>query len=292
MKIYFESKSHHGRAMMRVEKAIKNSAPEGLSFTADLNQADVQFLHMIGTGELLDLTKEKFVLFPYCFEAMDKPTLQRAQVFFGKAVMVFSYLNIPKIIDTDNFNFLNSPLGVDTNVFKNYNLSKDVCITTTGYVSGSEAIAECVEASARLGRNSIHIGGDLTSELGYNLCNKYPNLYNRKELITDEELVNCYNRSSFVSGLRRFEGFEFPILEGIMCGARPICFDIDCYRQWFGNLPIYVPQCDYTELIGRLIDIMSTPSPITEEEYKYVVDTFSWNIILTNFWNNFKKYLG
>jgi len=292
MKIYFESKDHHSRAMMRVEKAIKSSAPEGISFTSNLQEADIQFLHMIGTGELLDLVKEKFVLFPYCFEAMDKSTLQRAQTFFNRAIMVFSYLDVPKIVDTDNFNFLKSPLGVDTNIFKNHNLLKDTCITTTGYVSGSEAIAECVQASARLNKKSIHIGGDLTPELGYNLSAKYPNLYTRRELITDEELVSCYNRSNFVSGLRRFEGFEFPVLEGILCGARPICFDIECYRQWFGDLAIYVPQCDYTELINRLSDIMSTPLPITEAEYSYVINTFSWNVILNNFWDNFKGYLG
>ena len=42
----------------------------------------------------VDLKKDKFVLFPYCFEAMSEQALNYAKIQFNKALMVFSYFQI------------------------------------------------------------------------------------------------------------------------------------------------------------------------------------------------------
>jgi glycosyltransferase involved in cell wall biosynthesis len=292
MKIYFELKNYHGRAMMRIQNAIKKYAPKDIEFTNNLELADVQFLHLIGTGELNELKKSKYVIFPYCFEPLNIPLIERAQKYFKEAIMVFSYLDIENIIKSSNMNFLRSPLGVDIEIFKKTAPEyKDVIVTTTGYVAGSEGIDACIAAAFTLKKWAIHVGGDISGELGFNPSERYAGFYHRKENISDDELVSCYNRSHFVSGLRIFEGFEFPVLEGLLCGARPICFDIDCYKHWFKDLPIYVPQCTGHELSIRLLDIFYNPKPVSNEEIEYVKSVFSWEVVAKNFWNYFLDHV-
>ena len=59
----------------------------------------------------------------------------------------------------------------------------------------------------------------------------------------DKTLAKYYSQCEFVSGLRRIEGFELPVIEGLLCGARPICFDIPDYRHWFDKLGFYSGRC-------------------------------------------------
>jgi glycosyltransferase involved in cell wall biosynthesis len=103
--------------------------------------------------------------------------------------------------------------------------------------------------------------------------------------IDDHRLAEYYSQARYVSGLRRGEGFELPVVEGLACGARPICFDLPCYTHWFAEHAVFVPESGQEELTDALTDIFRrTPRPVSPAERSRVLETFSWESICRGFW--------
>ncbi|MCI0562764.1 MAG: hypothetical protein MN733_30145, partial [Nitrososphaera sp.] len=105
--------------------------------------------------------------------------------------------------------------------------------------------------------------------------------------VNDSDLARLYNRCDYVSGLRFTEGFELPVLEGIACGARPICFDLPCYRNWFENFAEFVPHVKGRDLVQQLTAILSrTPQRLSPHERRSLLAFFSWERIARVFWQS------
>jgi glycosyltransferase involved in cell wall biosynthesis len=73
------------------------------------------------------------------------------------------------------------------------------------------------------------------------------------------------------------------VLEGLACGATPICFDRPCYRAWFDDMALFVPDTHGEELVEAIVRVMSTheQSLSTHERLRR---RFDWITIAQGFW--------
>ncbi|HWI70162.1 MAG TPA: hypothetical protein VNS88_17650, partial [Nitrospiraceae bacterium] len=75
------------------------------------------------------------------------------------------------------------------------------------------------------------------------------------------------------------------VLEGLMCGARPIVFDRPDMRQWYEGHAVFIPECSGPDLTQELIEVMShEPDPVMSIEREIILERFSWKPIVRGFW--------
>lgn len=102
--------------------------------------------------------------------------------------------------------------------------------------------------------------------------------------ISDADLVQVYKQTRYVSGLRRIEGFELPVIEGISCGARPIVFDGEHY-EWYDPWAIKIPEGTRHEVELALRRIFLSPyEPMDAADVGAVRYAFDWQRIISGFW--------
>lgn len=281
--------NHHllSRSMMRVETAVKQYSPSGVQWVDDWREADLIIEHFIGRDPHME---ERIALKPYAlyFHCSDQPRFFREhheyyQRMIGGARWVYSFLPL----EDEGFsgNIILGPNGVDCDLFvpPKTSMPRTNIVLTTGYVASSERIDAMVEASGRIGKRMIHIGGDLIQDFGKDV-GSFPHV-TRMADISDQELVDLYGRTLYVSGLRRGEGFELPVLEGMLCGARPICFDTSMYRRWFDGLAIFVPELETSDLADVLVGIFQGPyKPVTQVERDFIAMRYGWETVARQFW--------
>jgi glycosyltransferase involved in cell wall biosynthesis len=103
--------------------------------------------------------------------------------------------------------------------------------------------------------------------------------------VSDQDVARLYQRSRYVSGLRRIEGFELPAAEGLLCGARPILFDRPHYRKWYGDLAVYIPEEPRPQAQASIADVLAGPYRcVTAEERDAAAAWFSWERVCRGFW--------
>ena len=280
MKVYVEPiPLTLSQAMHRVARALKRYAQPDIQFVNRPEQADLQVMHVIGLDSMEALKAPKYVVIQYCLMTTDAANNVWKDIW-TKAEMVFSYYDLNKVMDQP-FNFLRSPLGVDSIFFEPRINLKDLGVITTGYVSGpgAEAIEEVAIAASLAGLKGFHVGPHPVG------MGKPPLGWVHQLGVTDEELANLYSRARWVAGLRHVEGFEMPMAEGFACGARPIAFDREDMRHWWGDSAIYVQERSGRPLIQDLVEIFrNEPQPITDAERLRHEDIFNWERIVNDFW--------
>ncbi|MFX3630143.1 MAG: hypothetical protein ACE3JR_12650 [Ectobacillus sp.] len=81
------------------------------------------------------------------------------------------------------------------------------------------------------------------------------------------------------------------MLNGLMCGPRPICLDNPHYRRWFNDLAVFVPKLDDKDrLAEKLLEAFEPQyQAVTLEEQARVKGFFSWERIAKLFWSNLKS---
>jgi glycosyltransferase involved in cell wall biosynthesis len=288
MKIYYEVLPLTlGRIMHRLNKHIKQYAPDWAVFVDNMDDAEFQILDVVGSGSLENLKKDRHAIFQHCYITTENNTPEFWLPIFEKSVLTVSYMDLPSLVKSDKFPFLRNPMGADISVFRTTGEAKDLSVMTTGYIDNTESISEIADAVNRLNGTLIHVGGKMNLR-----CNSI-----QKEGISDDEMVSFYNRSYYVSGLRKQEGFEVPIVEGLLCGTRGICYNKDHYRYWYGDLVEYIEEDGFTEMSLyspkvslQLSRIFDTPYRyITQEEINIVKEKFSWETVATNFWKELER---
>jgi len=80
------------------------------------------------------------------------------------------------------------------------------------------------------------------------------------EGITDEELVDLYQRADILVSLSEYEGFGIPVLEGLFFGCKVLCSDIPTYRELFGDYAYFCNSQNIKEIITGLESISDYPS--------------------------------
>lgn len=291
MKIYCTAPDDH--ALKRVEKALIQYAPSDVEFVSDKKQADLVILHVTGrlehTQREVDRIRkrgQKYAVIQYVVRSSINPDLiDWLDSVWLNAEMVWSYYDIGNDL-TDEYerktaqhchlnNLYHAPLGVDSEVFQDRHIERDFMIGCSGRHALSESVKECVMAAKANNGRTFHLGHDLRRGSDV-LCVKG---------MTDYTLSHFYSRCEFVSGLRRIEGFELPVIEGLLCGARPIVFDRPEMRHWYGEIAEFIHEGTREEVTEQLTSLFKRGArPIKQWEKDLVRERFDWKTIINGFY--------
>jgi len=295
LKIFFPVDTSWGLVMHRITYDIQRFAPhDKFEFVDTYEKCDIAFWHLIGPNKV---QKEKpYVILFHCF-GRDRGEIAMREIWlenFKQAEMVYGYYPLHKFIGEDDMkeiNYVRQPWGVDNTIFYRMpEVKKQFTCVATGYVAQTEALLELYRACKAVGGKLLHIGGSLDREVG--LLN--PMYYERICNVSDDDMRRAYNSAYWVSGLRRVEGYEIPALEGFVCGAQPICFNIeDFYPYWFGDFANFIPQGsvdDTTEALAKLFSVQPLINSKKIEEIKNKFDTEKlsrgfWDVLIQSLTN-------
>lgn len=261
------------------EVGFKGYAPVNYEFVTDPSLADFQILDITRISDKYYLRNDKYVLFFHTFGEWVEEDPTEFYDLFNNAMFVYSHIDLASIYPTINKNkFMRGPWGCQPDLwFKKEHLKNDEYqILCTGEIASTEGIRECIAACDGLGSKLLHIGHNF---------NYQNNSYVNKSNLSANEMNEAYNKSRWVSALRRIEGFEKPAIEGLLCGARPICFDTPLYRYWYEDLARYVKEGTEQETCQDILKVMQEEyAPITSEEINRAIKKFAWFYVARNFW--------
>lgn len=300
MKAFVTAPHGLSRAMTRVANALTFHSPSDVEIVQDRMVADLVVLHTIGYPETLEFIEmlmkqnKKFAIIQYCFKTTQRPTAKDWMPLWQEASVVWSYYNLAKASLDENIlpeaNFYHSPLGVDP-IFKSQIGSslnhRPIGVMTSGFVSANcaEAIEEVAWAATKNNLSVVHLGPKNVVGMR-NIPLNWTSIHN----IPDDKLAEYYAKSMWVSGLRHGEGFELPVLEGLICGARPLVFDRPDMTQWFEDYAVKIPEYSDEVLIEELSQIFKyQPKPVSLEERKEIAARFSWEPIVEGFWRKLRE---
>jgi hypothetical protein len=265
-------------AMHRVAWALKKYAPKGVTIVENATEADLQFIHTIGPDSIQALQAPNYVVIQYCLFSADGDQSGWQNLWTGsQGVWSYYDLKVPSEIP-----YIRTPLGIAEAFLKPFGgNTRDIGAMTSGYVSGpgAEAIEEVAIATSLAGKRCLHLGPRPTG------MGQPPLGWSAVHGVSDEVLAGIYGRTHWVSGLRHVEGFEFPVIEGLSCGARPIVFDRPEMRHWFNGHARFVTECSGTDLVRELINLFKyDPQPVGEDELEDIRGKFSWANIIPQVW--------
>lgn len=287
VKVYITPPQTDSWALNRVVAALVQYAPADIEIVADLNAADLMVLHVIGrqdrnrkTAEWLKTRGWQYAVIQYVLRSSMRPSTKGWLPLWQDALVTWSYYDLKALCTEDgtsqDFPFYHAPLGADADVFYPRGHQREYVIGTSGHGWQSESVREVAYAARRIGCSLFHLGPELNRGSSV-IC---------ASGIDDDTLAHWYSRCEFVSGLRRIEGFELPAAEGLLCGARPICFDRPHYRQWFDPWAVFIPETRRAQIIDDLeIVFRAGACLVTEAERDAAKTRFDWNAIVTEFWN-------
>jgi hypothetical protein len=261
-------------AMQRIVDAFKKYSPRSIEFVSSENEADLVIIYAYGhrrkhwwRAERLLSEGKKYAVVQLAIRSTRNPGTQDWLQLWNHAQLVWSYYDLTQLLLEDNItkidNFYYAPLGVDSEVFKD--LGVDRIYTIANLNNRDECVNEVKEAA-------------------------YGYVFQLGRGINEDELVYGYNQSKFVSGLRRKEGFELPVIEGLLCGAKPIVFDRPETRQWFDGLALFINEGSHKEVVNELRavfsgTIRSFPNQWpTDKDKELVKQRFNWDTIIKGFW--------
>jgi len=292
LKVHFHTHHDHGIAMHKIAQYLMEYKPDEVEVTS-FADCDINIEHIIGDHgiskcahdkQLISRMKQKkFVLLWYCFErSLDY--IKNSKFFnwaFSDATMIYSYLVFENYGFKEQDNVVYGPLGYDHTFFKFDNKIERLSnsIMSTGYIASTECLEEIYNACKQARATMFHVGHNFN-------WNRI--IYRQGEKLTEEQMRLIYASATFVSGLRRGEGFEIPVLEGAACGARPIVFNKSHY-QWYKDFAIFIEESNFYEvrdsIYNVLLENINNPNITTsEEERKKIRETFGWDVIAKRFW--------
>lgn len=274
------------RSLIRVVNALIQYMPSDVEIVANSDAADLIILHVIGRqdrnrgkAERLRARGQRYAVIQYCVRSTLRPLTENWFPLWQDAILTWSYYDLKALCAEDgtsqDFPFYHAPLGVDADVFYPRNHARQYAIGTSGHSWVTESVREAGHATERAGRLMFHLGRRL---------NRKPHIMYASGM-DDHVLANLYSQCEFIAGLRRTEGFELPAAEGLLCGARPICFDRPHYRQWFGPWAVFISEGSREQVINSLESIFRLGAdPVTKTERVAAKALFDWETIITGFW--------
>jgi hypothetical protein len=289
MKVFAEFTENmvKSRAVDRIVAALKRYAPKTIEFVNSKNDADLVVLQAYGRKEHLKIEIDrlmgmgkKYAIIQLCIKSTRNPEAIDWLPIWKDAKLVWSYYDLPALCKEEgfspNFKFYHAPLGLD-DAFKNPPPSskKEYLLASSGLGFLTESVRECYYAAQAVGGKVFHVGPVVTEKPGVDFSNE----------MSDTELAKKYAACKFVSGLRRREGFEFPVIEGLMCGARPVVFDRPDNHHWFDGLAVFIPETSRDGIIENLAKVLRKGAkPVTKEEIEEAKKRFDWKPIIEGFW--------
>ena len=295
--------SHYSKAIDRIGEKLVQYAPAGVEIGPRTNSLGpaVRYMEHEKQGNLVVLycngfhdrycalaqrlrdRGQKYAVVQIALHTTRHKSTNTWRELWRHATVVWTYYPLDAWIAEDggapiDFNFYNTPLGVDAEIFTDTPVVPRTitCMTSTAQ-RNQEGGAECDEAAFRIpGGNLFQLGNEITNM-------RCPT--QTLKGIDDHKLAEMYRQCQFVSGLRRHEGFELPAAEGILCGARPLLYNQLHYRRWFEPWGVFVQEQRPSHVAEALFPIFQAgPTPITADERAAAVKLFNWETIVKGFW--------
>lgn len=273
----------------RISKALKLYAPNDVDFVNKEEDANLVILYVHGHRKRVwwTMTRHKdedrqCAIIQLQLKNTVNPETKDWLDIWENAKLVWSYYDIPFLCEEEgnrvNFNFYHAPLGVYSESFKETRLDRKYIIGIHSKGWSRESLREVVTAA----REAKKIVLNFESPKDYGEGVEYTGIIKNN----DPKMAYFYSQCKYVAGLRRVEGFELPVIEGLMCGARPICFDIPSYRMWFNGLAEFIPEeGGRAEIIPALVEIFKKePREVSDDEKQFVKEKFNWETISRGFW--------
>jgi hypothetical protein len=281
MRVFISPPPANDRGIARVSMALEKHSPGNVRIVKDEDGADLVVLHAIGRADGFERRVrgivgrgKKYVMIQYAVRSTKNPNTKRWIDMWNGASLVWSYYDLRSLCLEDGicsgFQFYHSPLGTD---FSTPKRRSQYIIATSGLSYHTESVRECHKASLEVGGRIFHVG---------------PSVGRRIECsngMSDTRLAEKYSQCAYVSGLRRIEGFEFPVIEGFMCGARPVVFDRPHYRSWFSEFAEFIPELPRPDVLVSLKKLFTKDTvPVSSEEQDAFRDRFDWGRIIRGFY--------
>lgn len=316
-RVHFFTFRHLGKAMHNIHKNLVKHCPDWAEIVVDYDLADVTVEHSIGDHwaspfiqdrELSERIRNKdFIMLWHCFSC--KFGEGNKNSFYNWVVDNAKMIFTPWPMDLYGFsnrdNIVISPWGYDEDVFYVQDAkrsreggrisryrdlisekNKKDLVLATGYVAAYECIEELYQACIRANKSLLHLGHNFGWDRKY--------YYNFQD-VSDDLMREFYNRCFLVSGLRRGEGFELPIIEGLACGCRPVVLNNIHYTRWFKEHAIFIKEEDFDGVRDQLYNILNNSEKMCIapgcEERENIRKKFSWNTVAPKFWENLEKRL-
>jgi len=285
MKVYLQP-DNDSRGILRVAEALTRYAPSSIEIVSSPQDADCEVIHVYGRHDkvrdrIIDLRAKgrQYVMIQYCVRSTMRPNTFDWMTMWQRAKFVWSYYDLFRLCDEDKtrgeFSFYYAPLGVDPEVFKQTTTAKGFIVAACSQHALAEGARECALAAKRVKMPMFFLGHELR---------RGDDIVCRTGL-SDTELARWYSGCKYVSGLRRCEGFELPVIEGALCGARPIVYDRPHYRKWFNEFAIFIPELDRDAVTDSLEKVFSGYyGEINENDKMLIRERFDWEEIAQGFW--------
>ncbi len=280
IKIFEFTRPEWGVAFKRISYALHKFAPDWVEWS-DYDNADIMIVHVVGGGEIEPCERPKpKVIIQHCYFTASAHEIDYTK-FWEKALLAVSFHDLRKYTDK-NIPYYGMPWGADPTVFVQTNKGhRSIKVLATGYIAETEAIDKVHEAVERTG----HVLYQTGNHFGW----PRKNYIHIPFLDDDRDFVDILNASQYVSALRFIEGFELMAIEGLMCGARPIVPNDPTY-DWYREHAMTIDRNG--DVVGQLANILKDePNPISAEEHKQVVDKFSWQRLIPDFYEELQRKL-
>jgi hypothetical protein len=280
LKVYEVPCNSAGQAFIRITKALRQYAPEGVEFVSNPDSADLVIVHTIGAGEVPDIERHlsKALIMQYCFLTTPWKELDWSQ-YWSQAKGVVSYYDLPQYTDRE-FNFIHTPLGVDSDLEYMPAYKFNTCFTT-GHIAETEKIDCAYNACRQINGTLVHTGENFGDTLGWS-----EEWYRFRDYLPDSDYRKMVASCKFVTGLREVEGFEMAAIEGAVLGTFPIVPDLPMYRLWYDE-----EWCEFIDMAGdvtqQLVKIFNSDRKITKNLSTLVKNKFSWYSIVNNIFSPF-----
>lgn len=296
MKVYLTI-PQPSRGLQRIADALTRYAPPSVEVVESIADADLVVLYAIGRCEQLTAQAEwltslgkKYAVIQVCLRSTQKPHVFDWYDLWDEATVVWSYYDLVRLCREDGSTYwvhnsprlYHAPLGADAEVFKyDPNVRKIFTIATSGSSYLSESVRECWLATIPIEDSAVfHVGPRLQRSKSSRAVVVY------SDDCDDICLSASYQQCAYVSALRRKEGFELPGIEGLLCGARPICFRGHDWEWNYGSFAEYIEETDRQGVIDQLVELFRGPyRVVAEQEITAARERFNWETICKGFYD-------
>lgn len=309
MKVYLQP-PQPSRGLERIATALRRYAPSTVEVLSFPRNADLTVIYAIGRRDAIerqcvDIWRrgKKYAIVQVCLRStmsprvddwLQTPDIKLANEGFEgiwlNCHVIWSYYDLNQACVDDGWSlehdgdsmwsikqYLHAPLGVDGRVFRDGDMPRDhYIIATSGNSRLQESVRECLVAAKQVDGRVFHVG---------NYSPSWEGVRRFSNGMTDEQLALHYSACAFVSGLRRKEGFELPAAEGLLCGARPVCFDSPDWRFNYKGWAEYIEETDRQGVVDQLVQLFRQGArPVTAHEREEAAHWFNWERVCGEFW--------
>lgn len=184
--------------------------------------------------------------------------------YFGRELMIQAFDLYPKV----------SYLGVDEKKFKNLSVPKKSQVLFIGQklkMNGYEYAQEAIRLIPKSIRPNLRILS-------------IPN--NRRNRLSDKEIVRLYNESMITLSLSNFDTFGLVPLESIACEVPVIAFNVAGYRETvIDGKTGYLVDFSAKEIADKIVFFLKNPKiaqQMGKTGRKWVLEAWTWKIQIKN----------